>query len=228
MVLVSHPAKFVYMKTHKTAGTTVEMYFERFCVPEGASAGTESVAETISEVGIVGSRRLGKRNGDVWQNHMTANRVRELLGADTWMRYLKFAAVRNPYATVLSSFFWKSDRGYPDGEAAFARARRGFGSFVRGRWPTGRHWQNDLEVVAIDGDVQMDMLVRQEHLQADIAAVCKRLGLPWNPDWLVHTKKTAGAPRSYPLEEFYTRETAAIVRREFDWVFSRIDYRLSA
>ena len=231
MVLVSHAARFIYMKTRKTAGTTVEMYFERFCVSQGTSAApeavTESVRETVTEAGIVGSRRSGKRDGDTWQNHMPAERVRDLLGAEAWARYLKFAAVRNPYAIVLSSFFWKNDRSYPHGQAAFERARRAFGDFVRGGWRT-RRWGNDLEIVAIDGEVQMDMLVRQEALADDVRAVCDRLGLPFDPGWLGHTKKTAGAPHRYPLEDFYTPETAEIVRREFDWVFSRIDYRLSA
>jgi Sulfotransferase family len=215
MVLVSHRARFVYMKTRKTAGTTVEMYFERFCVPDGCFAGTEAVAQTVSEVGIVGSRRSGKRGTDVWQNHMPAKRVRELVGAETWARYLKFTTVRNPYAVVLSSFFWKTDRPYPEGAAALERTGRAFGDYVRGGW-LKRRWGGDLEIVAVDGDVQMDMLVRQEHLADDVRAVCERLELPFNAEWLVHTKKTAGAPRRYPLEDFYTPETAAIVRREFD------------
>lgn len=226
MVLVSHPAKFIYMKTHKTAGTTVEMYFERFCVPEGAFTGAEAVRETVSEIGVVGSRRAGKRPEDVWRNHMPARQVRTLVGAEIWQRYLKFAAVRNPYATVLSFYFWKNATSYPDSDAAFGRTRRRFARFVQGGWWHGRRWKNDLDIVGIDGALQMDMLVRMEHLEADTRAVCNRLGLPWNPDWLVHTKKTSGAPRIYPLQDFYSQETAAIVRREFDWVFSRLDYGL--
>jgi hypothetical protein len=228
MVLVSHPAKFIYMKTHKTGGTTVEMYFERFCVPEGAHVGSEAVAETVSEVGVVGSRRTGKRPGDTWRNHIPAARVRELLGAETWARYLKFAAVRNPFAAVLSHYFWKNAASYPEDGAGFERARRKFERFVKGSWLHRRRWSSNLDIVGIDGVPQMDMLVRLEHLAADVQAVCERLGLPWNPDWLAHTNKPGGAPPAYPLRDFYTEETEAIVRREFDWVFSRHDYRLTA
>ncbi len=228
MVLVSHPAKFIYLKTRKTGGTTVEMYFERFCVPEGAHAGTESVRETVTETGIVGSRRDGKRPGDTWQNHMPAARVRALVGPETWARYFKFASIRNPYAAVISQYFWKTASRYPEDGAAFDRMRRAFERFVTGSWMRRRRWGNNIDVVGIDGQPQVDMLVRLEHLEADVEALCQRLGLPWNPDWLVHTKKTGGAPPAYPLRDFYTPETAAIVRREFDWVFSRHDYELSA
>lgn len=228
MVLVSHSAEFVYMKTHKTGGTSVEMYFERFCVPPDRFAGTEAVSETVTDAGIVGSRRSGKRPGDTWRNHMPASAVRALVGAETWARYLKFASVRNPYATVLSSFFWKNNRRYPDDDRAFERTRRRFARFVSGGWLGGPRWENDLAIVAIDGVPQMDMLVRLEQMATDVEAVCYRVGVPWNPDWLPHTKKTGGSPRTYPLQDFYTAETAAIVRREFDWVFSRFDYQLAA
>jgi len=35
IMLVSHRKKFIYTKTAKTAGTSVESYFEPFCLPEG-------------------------------------------------------------------------------------------------------------------------------------------------------------------------------------------------
>lgn len=228
MVLVSHPSKFIYLKTRKTGGTTVEMYFERFCVPEGDFAGTESVRETVTATGIVGSRRGGKRPGDTWQNHMPAADVRRLLGAETWDRYFRFASIRNPYAAVVSQFFWKTASDYPQDDAAFDRARRAFERFVTGSWMRRRRWGNNLDVVGIGGVPQTHRLVRLEHLAEDVEAVCRHLGLPWRPDWLVHAKKTAGAPPTYPLGEFYTEETAALVRREFDWVFSTYDYRLAA
>ncbi len=227
MVLVCHPSKFIYMKTQKTGGTTVEMYFERFCAPADRYTGAESVQETVSEIGVIGSRRGGKRDGDVWRNHMPAARVRELLGAETWARYLKFAAVRNPYARMLSLYFWRSRRDYPADETALERARQSFARYVKGGFLRRRAWDSDLDVVAIDGEVRMDMLVRLEHLHADIEAVCDRVGVPWNPEWVIHTKKTAGAPKRYPLQDFYTPEIAAIVRREFDWVFRRFDYSLA-
>ena len=33
-MLISHKYKFIYLKTIKTASTSVEAYFERFCMPE--------------------------------------------------------------------------------------------------------------------------------------------------------------------------------------------------
>ena len=34
-MLISHRKQFIYTKTAKTAGTSVESYFEKYCMPEG-------------------------------------------------------------------------------------------------------------------------------------------------------------------------------------------------
>jgi hypothetical protein len=224
MVLVCHPKRFIFMKTHKTASTSVEMYFERFCVPEDAWRGTEAVPETVSALGVVGSRRDAKRKGDTWYNHMPAARVRDLLGAETWRGYFKFATVRDPFAQVLSSFFWRTDTALPADDREFARVRRRFARFVRGGPLRPTAVRNDLGIVGIDGRVEMDGFVRFERLAEDVAAVCDRLGLPWRPEWMPHTKKTRGAAARYPLRSYYTPELAAVVAREFDWLFARVDY----
>jgi hypothetical protein len=225
MVLVCHPKRFIFMKTHKTASTSVEMYFERFCMPEHAWRGTEAVPETVSELGIVGSRRDGRRNGDTWYNHVPAARVRELLGAEVWGRYFKFATVRDPFAQVLSSFLWRTDTGLPADEREFDRVRRHFARFVRGGGLFRRRTlANDLGIVAIDGRVAMDGFVRFERLAEDVAAICRRLDLPWRPEWLPHTKKARGDAARYPLRDYYTPELAQIVAREFEWLFARCDY----
>lgn len=34
-MLISHRKRFIFTKTAKTAGTSVESYFEQYCMPEG-------------------------------------------------------------------------------------------------------------------------------------------------------------------------------------------------
>jgi hypothetical protein len=228
LVLVCHPARFIFMKTHKTASTSVEMYFERFCVPPGRFLGTESVPQILTETGVVGGRRDGKRKGDLWYNHMAAERVRDLVGAETWARYFKFSTVRNPYGQMVSNFFWLTHRRPPSDDAGFAEARRAFARFVKGPRLWRRKWSNDLHIVGIDGKVAMDRLIRFEYLEADMRDVCTHLGLPFEASLLPHTKRARPAGKRYGLAEYYTPELEAIVRREFDWLISRLDYRLAA
>ena len=51
-MLVSHRYKFIYTKTRKTAGSSVESYFEPFCMPHGEWTQRHLGEEYVSDVGI--------------------------------------------------------------------------------------------------------------------------------------------------------------------------------
>ena len=226
MVLVCHDKQFIFMKTRKTASTSVEMYFERFCLPEGEVTGREAVTQTISDRGIVGSRTRGCRDDDVWYNHMDARRVHDLLGTPIWDSYFKFTTLRNPYTKLLSSYLYHSRIGYPETEAELQTMKVAFERYLKGNWfGWRRRWTNDRDVVLIDGRFQMNGVIRMEHMHQDMAAVCGRLGVNWDADMLPHKKNTGGR-KKFGVKEFYNRRTEAIIRREYGWVFDIVDYEL--
>ena len=55
-MLVSHRYKFIFTKTVKTAGTSIESYFEKYCMPEGEWKESHNREEYVSETGIIGYR----------------------------------------------------------------------------------------------------------------------------------------------------------------------------
>jgi len=56
-MLVSHRKKFIYLKTKKTAGTSVEIYLERYCLPpDEPYVEAHHRPETITVDGVIGSR----------------------------------------------------------------------------------------------------------------------------------------------------------------------------
>ncbi len=50
-MLVSHSKKFIFLKTMKTAGTSVEIYLERYCVPSDTYVEQHHRAETAPRTG---------------------------------------------------------------------------------------------------------------------------------------------------------------------------------
>lgn len=76
-MLVSHRYKFIYLKTRKTAGSSIESYFTPYC-----------------------------EEGSMPKSHMTAVEAREKLGPEIWGSYFKFCSIRNPYDKCLSKFFF--------------------------------------------------------------------------------------------------------------------------
>jgi hypothetical protein len=55
-MLIGHRKKFIYTKTAKTAGTSIESYFENFCMPENTWKFSNPREEYVSKEGIIGYR----------------------------------------------------------------------------------------------------------------------------------------------------------------------------
>ena len=108
-MLISHRKKFLYTKTKKTASTSVESYFEKYCMPEGQWTFSHAIEEYVSKEGIIGYRGKNRRN-QIWHNHMSAAKIRDKIGASIWNSYFKFTVVRNPFDKLISGFYMQERR----------------------------------------------------------------------------------------------------------------------
>lgn len=104
-LLVSHRKKFIFIKTAKTAGTSVESYFERFCLPEDAWTQVHFRDEVNCEAGMIGARGPGASKSKL-RNHMSATQIKPLLDSSVWDGYFKFSVIRNPFDLIVSSYFF--------------------------------------------------------------------------------------------------------------------------
>lgn len=194
-MLVSHRKAFIYTKTAKTASTSVESYFEPWCLPDGAWQFEHGREETVCDEGIIGYR--GEETvGKTWFNHMSCADIRQLLGGDLWQRYFKFAVIRDPFDKLLSGYFFQTR---PEGSpqeliAGFRRWVREGGAIV------------DRHTYTLEGEVCLDYFIRFEHLAEGVREVCERLGVPFDAERLPRLKAQF-RERSIPLAEFYDRET---------------------
>ena len=163
-MLVSHRHGFIYIKTVKTAGTSVERALEPFCrdSPDDP-AGTETAA------GIVGLRGDGVA-GARWRHHMPARAIRRELGAKTWRRYLKICNIRNPWDKTVS---WFHHRHPALAEAPPDAVIAAF----RGWLATTDRLGQDFGKYTLAGRPVADVHIRYGALDSDFAALCARLGL---------------------------------------------------
>src|SRR5437016_2294873 len=109
-MLLSHRKRFLYSKTFKTAGTSVESFFERWCMPEGEWTFAHARDEYVSNAGIIGYRGPEPAGGRRWWGHMTAAEIRERAGAAIFDAYFKFCVVRNPFDKAVSAFHFLAGR----------------------------------------------------------------------------------------------------------------------
>lgn len=249
-MLVSHRNQFIFIKTVKTAGTSVESYFEPYCMFDGEWTPSHARNEYVSEAGIVGKRaqrhhksRLKRQmSRPKYRHHASASEIKRLVGDDVWNAYFKFTAVRNPFDKVVSKYlFMEMKRNAYYGRVHLASIQlKNF--FKRKKSPFDyangeteierfRNWIKngatpiDRNKYMIDGEECVDYFIRFENLQEDTEEVCRKLSIPFDPERFPQFKK-GHRNNSIPVKEYYDRETEEIVRDLFDWEIRRFGYRM--
>jgi len=233
-MLVSHRKRFIYTKTVKTGGTSVEAYFEPYCMPEGEWSFAHERDEYISEAGIVGCRGVNKQ-GKTWFNHMPARRIKRQLGEPIWHDYFKFCVIRNPFDKLVSAFHFFEQRFQIEGkfprmkrmvmdEAEFLGAIQGKSLEERFRlWIAAGGGVDDRNKYLIDGEVCMDFFIRQERLAEDVEAVCDRLHLPFEPERIPRLKSGV-RPGDRQLSDYYDAGAIAQVEQDYALELSLFHY----
>ncbi|MFT6906957.1 MAG: hypothetical protein ACJAS1_003630 [Oleiphilaceae bacterium] len=220
-MLVSHRKKFIFIKTAKTAGTSVEVFFEKYCFPEGEWVLSHRREEYVnSDTGIVGFRGNGKGD-EKFYNHMPARKLYDELGDDIWEQYFKFSTIRNPFDKMVSAYFHfekyqNRDKYLSDNLTDVKRFQD---------WVKGGGKILDKDIYMINGKVAVDHFIRYEHLKDDIEEVCKKLNLDYDLDDLPNLK-AEHRDRSLPYRSFYDSETEKLVRELYDFEIEYFGYEL--
>lgn len=191
-MIASHQHRFIFLKTRKTAGTSVEIALSKVCGPDDIITEISPEDEALrAQAGGRGPQNFASpplpRKA---YNHMGARATRELVGAETFDAYFTFAIERNPWDAVVSLYFWKyKDRPeLPD-----------FETYVQEIWI--EQLSNNRRLYRIRGTMALDRVLRYERLDTELQEVWDHLGLPGAPD-LPRAKGNARPAGHY--RELYT------------------------
>ena len=196
-MIVSHEHGFVFMKTRKTAGTSVEISLSRVC-------GEDDVITPVTEDDEVLRRAQGGRGPQHFEsppnlerkafNHMPVSMVRKMLGRKKFESYFSFAIERNPWDAVVSLYHWRNRDSEP------GSALESFGDYVASEAIATFATKNQ-RIYRIKGEVAVDRVLRYESLDSELATVWTELGLPGAPD-LPHAKR-GSRPRGPSYRSYY-------------------------
>lgn len=222
MVLVSFEKQFIYTKTQKTAGTSVEVFFQHYCLPPDYGDNLGAIDERITDYGIVGFRGVRRPADTIWYSHMPAANIRRYLGDEIWQGFFKFCTVRNPFDQVVSQYFFSLSEGKRAYLLTrdFAEIKCGFLDAV-----TNSTVKADRANYVIDGKICMDFFIRYERLTEDVGEVCRRLGIRHNVAELPRLKFQYRTSDVH-FSEFYDSKTEAIVAQSYAFELDYFGYRL--
>ena len=184
-MIISHKHKFIFLKTNKTGGTSVEIALSKICGAEDIITpispederirsakgyrGPQNHRATLFEYKIEDYKRLFAERRRKWKyyNHITAKEVKDRIGEEVWNEYYKFCFERNPWDRVVSLYFFRHR----------SEERPTISEFIDADVPVVlRHKGFDL--YTIDGEVAVDKVCRFEDMATELEWVRKHVGIP--------------------------------------------------
>lgn len=222
-MIVSHKHKFIFIKTRKTAGTSIEIALSQYCGPDDIITPMSEVDEAKrSELGFRGAQNYladkseygfmdwlrllrGKKKRRFF-NHVPASIVREQVGSDVWDSYYKFTFERNPYDKAVSKYFWstKKKQQPPNINDYLQNCQ----AYKISNW----------DLYSLGENLAVDFVGKFENLAEDLEKVRLKLSLPGELV-LPHTKgKTRKDKRPYSelLNEKTHQRIATVCQREIE------------
>lgn len=180
-MIISHSRKFIFIKSAKTAGTSLETALSNYCAGDDV---VTPLGDYEFNKDPTGRWQHQAMNVGDFQQHDWAVTIRDKVGPAIWNDYFKFSIARNPWDRVVSLYTWKSrnERKNQAGpgllgkligkDDSLQQTRAKFSQFLAGDWDT-----NDRFYV-IDDELCVDFVLRYESLADDVVTLCSRLGIP--------------------------------------------------
>ncbi len=236
-MIISHKYKFIFIKTRKTAGTSIEIFLSQFCgsndiltpvLPQEEGHNSRNfkgffnpIKEIISHNPVVVTKTLKdfiKRNK--FYNHIPASRIESRIKNDIWNSYFKFCFERNPWDKTLSHYRWLNySRGKNLTFDEYISARKKFlNSFNLFSSTIGEKNFCFNYPIYTDGlyhkKIIVDYIAKYEKLFEELTKIFGYLGIPFKGKLEIQAKS------NYPKEnvtykEFYTEKQRDQIEKIF-------------
>lgn len=228
-MLISRRYKFIFIKTMKTAGTSIEIALSKYLGADDVITPIFPEDEALRagpgyrgpQNCVVPVRRwqprdwvrfLRSRQCPYFYNHMPAARIKQCVASAVWNTYFKFCVERNPWDKVISWYYWEHKE----------RPRPSLESFSRAGGAKQLAAMGGSGLYSINGAIAVDHIYKYENLDAAMHDLADRVGLPEVPA-LPHAKSRFREDRrSY--REFYGQAERELVGDIFSREIAALGY----
>ena len=212
-MIISHLHKYIFIKTRKTAGTSIEIALSKYAGPRDVITPLHEKDEaTRRHLGYPGPqncriplknyslrtayRSIRGRRPAVFFNHCSASFVKDHVDSDIWSTYFKFSVERNPWDKFISWYYWNNSTQSKQSLSEFART------------PRARVASN-FSLYTIKSELAVDRVFLFEELPSAMIELSRRVGLPEVP--ILSRAKGGHRPNKRSYRELLSEETRNII-----------------
>jgi hypothetical protein len=216
LMIVSHKYRFIFLRTEKTASTSLMKALQSVVDENDLWSGMPRPAwAKFSPIHYSALRRYAPQ----WfglHTHASASQVRRVIGPKIFDSYYKFAVERNPWDRQISLYAhrkWKRGKSVDDFDRDMQSLIYRNTSYVR-----MNNWSN----YAIGREIVADRIIRYERLEDDIGELFAMLGIPGPIELPRLRKYTADRPH---YSTYYGASSRDLVARWYAREIDALDYK---
>ena len=185
-MIISHKHEFVFVKTRKTAGSSLEIALSKYLGDQDIITPCMPIEEEAirNELGFRGPQNFHLplkewkirdyldfamgHQPKLFSAHSAAKLISKRLEPEKFRRYRKILTVRNPYTYVVSLYNWHARQTGPSSEGFKSWLAAGQGDLRFSNYAMGN----------VDGKFEMDLVLQFETIIDGVRKMAFELGLP--------------------------------------------------
>lgn len=181
-MIICHKYKFIFIKTRKTAGTSLEIALSQFCdsndIITPIIERDELIRRNLGYQGPVNCHlpvvnysfkdwvKLLKMERPKYNPHTTASQIcPKIIQREIWDTYFKFSIERNPWDKAISLYYF---------EIRNKKNPPSFSEFIK----TRDKRLTNFDIYSIKGQMAVNYVMRYENLEMELDKITKHLNLP--------------------------------------------------
>jgi len=194
-MIISHKHKFIFVKTFKTAGSSIENYLQKYLGPNDIIRGSQ-----YDNTPSLNAPSKGR--------HASVQQIKEWYPNDWNDEYFSFCVERNPWNVAVSYYFYMKHAGRIKSQT--------FDEWIK---VEDLQKLNNYKKYTINNKVVVNKVLKYENLESDI----NNIPVPYNGELkTIFLKKGHRPSKDYKIH--YTDETRKLIEDNFAETISMFGY----